>query len=301
MSADTVSATVPCKSADLARCFTVATSWSALVVAGLCMLCLAGRPAAAETTTFPDLQTIIDRETLRIGILAQDIPPFVLTAEDGTLTGVDVHIAKRLAARLGVRPDFVRTAKTTDELIRQTARGEVDIAMSFISRTIGRAMLVRFSRPYVTEHVAFALNRRVALQSGVDCPETPADLLSVAQGDWKIGAQRGTVFETALRDRGIEAPMNLFDSIQAMLAAVESGTHIGALAGEVALRYAMDKNPKMRIKIKLCLVGKQRDYISVAIRPDAPNLKEFIDVGFDNVDLQLDVSGSMDVESDWRL
>lgn len=264
-------------------------------------ICLSIPAALAETTTFPDLQSILDQKKLRVGLITRDIPPFVITAKDGTLSGVDIRIAKGLAKRLGVAPEFVRTADTTDALIQQIAKGDVDIAISFISRSVGRAMQVYFSRPYLTEHVAFAMNRRVSLQGGVDCPESPDDLNALAEHDWKIGAQRGTIFEKVLKDRGLQKSMGLFDSLQKMLTEVESGTHIGGLAGEVALRYALKAQPGLRIKVKLCLVGTQKDNIAVAIRPDAPNLKNFVDIAFDNVDIQLDATGVLQVDSDWEL
>jgi ABC-type amino acid transport substrate-binding protein len=224
-----------------------------------------------------------------------------VTADDGTMSGVDLRIARGIARRLGVEPHFVRTAKTTDALVRQAAVGDVDIAISFVSRTLTRAMQVRFSRPYITEQIGFALNRRVAMQAGVDCPKSPDDLVPLTKHDWKIGAQRGTIFQTALEDKGLKESTSLFDSLQDMLAAVQSGTHLGGLAGEVALRYALNEQPGLRIKIKLCLIGEQKDHIAIAIRPDAPNLKDFIDIALDNVDLQLDASGVLDVDSDWDL
>ena len=262
--------------------------------------CLPATAASQDATTpFSDIQTIVDRGTLRVALLAKDIPPFLITAEDGTPTGIDVRIARGLADRLGVATEFVRSAETTDALVEQAASGQVDIAISFITRTMARSLRVRFSRPYVNEHVSLALNRRVALQTGLQCPNAPDDLASLASGNWKIGAQRGTVFEGALRNLGLEDSMTVFEDIGSMLAAVQSGTHIAGLGGEVALRYAMKLNPGLRIKVEICKVGEQKDNIAVAIRPDAPNLKDFIDIAFDNVAIQLDANGVLRAESDW--
>ncbi|MGD8511864.1 MAG: transporter substrate-binding domain-containing protein [Gammaproteobacteria bacterium] len=215
------------------------------------------------------------------------------------MTGIDIRIANGLARRLGVKTEFVRTAKTTDALVQQAASGQVDIAISFISRTVTRSLQVRLSRPYVTEHVALALNRRAALQVGVKCPESRDDLASLARGNWKIGAQRGTTFESVLSDVELGDSMALFDDIGSMLAAVQSGTHIGGLAGEVALRYAMKVDPALRVKVEICTFGEQKDNIAVAIRPDAPNLKEILDIAFDNVAIQVDAHGVVQAETDW--
>lgn len=283
------------------RTWHTAQGWAATLAGVVAAFCLTASIAHAETTTFPDIQSILDRRKLRVGLLDHDIPPFLVTAEDGALSGIDVRIARGLAKRLGVDPEFVRTADTADALIRQAAEGEVDIAISFITRTLDRAMLVRFSRPYLSEHIAFALNRRVALQSGADCPESPDDVAGLAGHGLNVGAQRGTVFEKALKDRGLQDSTTLFDSIQEMLEAVESGSHMGGLAGEVALRYALKARPALLIKIKLCLVGEQKDNIAVAVRPDAPNLADWIDIAFENVSLSLDPMGVLSIDADWAL
>ena len=53
------------------------------------------------------------------------------------------------------------------------------------------------------------------------------------------------------------------------------------------------------IKLKLCLVGEQKDQIAIATRPDAPNLAAWIDVVLDNVGLQMKPSGIFSLGTDW--
>ena len=77
---------------------------------------------------------------------------------------------------------FVRTAVTHDELVAQVAAGEVDVAVSSVTRTVERAQVVRFSRPYLTQSVAVALNRVRALRENVACPDTPADAAAWRRG-----------------------------------------------------------------------------------------------------------------------
>ena len=59
------------------------------------------------------------------------------------------------------------------------------------------------------------------------------------------------------------------------------------------------RRPAARITLKLCLVGKQKDQIAIAVRPDAPNLTAWIDVVLDNVDLRLNPSGIFTLGADW--
>ncbi|MGA9328994.1 MAG: transporter substrate-binding domain-containing protein, partial [Bradyrhizobium sp.] len=119
---------------------------------------------AATFSSFPDIRQLQERGALRVGLVAKDIPPLLVTGSDGQPAGIEVAMANGLARRLGVELQFVRTAATHDELVAQVATGEVDVAVSSITRTVERAKVVRFSRPYLTQSVAVALNRVRALQ-----------------------------------------------------------------------------------------------------------------------------------------
>ncbi|MGA9301530.1 MAG: transporter substrate-binding domain-containing protein, partial [Bradyrhizobium sp.] len=130
---------------------------------------------AATFSSFPDIRQLQERGALRVGLVAKDIPPLLVTGSDGQPAGIEVAMANGLARRLGVELQFVRTAATHDELVAQVATGEVDVAVSSITRTVERAKVVRFSRPYLTQSVAVALNRMRALQENVACPDTAAD------------------------------------------------------------------------------------------------------------------------------
>ena len=264
------------------------------------LLCSAATTAETQAA-FSDIQAILDRQTLRVGLLKHDLPPFVETNEDGSPAGIDVLIAEALARRLGVTADFRRTAETTDELIRQVAGGDVDIALSFLSRSSKRALHVRFSRPYVTEHPAFVINRSKALRYGVACPTEPEQVIALLGQDRDVGTLRGSVFEGILSGLGANKKTRAFRGVEGMLAAVESGDILGALGGEVALRHGLDLRPSLRIKVQICLVGAERERISVAIRPDAPNLANWIDIVLENIDLRVDTSGKLHVNSDWAL
>src|SRR4029079_15269129 len=102
-------------------------------------------------SSFPDLRQVQERGVLHVGLVAKDIPPLLITGSDGQPAGIEDAMASGLARRLGVKLQFVRTAATHDELVTQVAAGEVDVAVSSVTRTIERAKMVRFSRPYLTQ------------------------------------------------------------------------------------------------------------------------------------------------------
>ncbi|WP_255246712.1 transporter substrate-binding domain-containing protein, partial [Burkholderia pseudomallei] len=70
---------------------------------------LIGASFAAATAHAADLlDEVKQRGTLRIG-LEGTFPPFNSKNPQGELVGFDVDIAKAIAAKLGVKPEFVTT------------------------------------------------------------------------------------------------------------------------------------------------------------------------------------------------
>jgi polar amino acid transport system substrate-binding protein len=255
--------------------------------------------AAAALSGFPDIRQVQERGTLRVGLVAKDIPPLLVTGSDGQPAGIEVAMANGLARRLGVKLQFVRTAATHDELVAQVASGEVDVAVSSITRTVERAQAVRFSRPYLTQSVAVALNRVRALQENVACPDTPADAAALAARPGGLGVTRGGAYEQALRNQDKKINPVMFDTESELDEALENDRLLAGLGGEIELRELFARHPAARIKLKLCLVGEQKDQIAIAVRPDAPNLTAWIDVVLDNVGLQLKPSGIFTLGTDW--
>jgi ABC-type amino acid transport substrate-binding protein len=254
---------------------------------------------SAPLSSFPDIRQVQQRGALRVGLVAKDIPPLLVTGSDGQPAGIEVAMANGLAKRLGVRLQFVRTAATHDELVAQVAAGKVDIAVSSVSRTVERAKVVRFSRPYLTQSVAVVLNRVRALKENVACPDTPAAAAALAARPDGLGVTRGGAYEQALRNQDAKANLVVFDNEKELQGALESGKLLAGLGGEIELRDMFARRPADRIKLKLCLVGKQKDQIAIAVRPDAPNLTAWIDVVLDNVDLRLNPSGIFTLGADW--
>ena len=81
--------------------------------------------------------------------------------------------------------------------------------------------------------------------------------------------------------------------------ALEADKLLAGLGAEIELRQLFALHPAARIKLKLCLVGEQKDQIAIAVRPDAPNLVTWIDIVLDNVGLQLKPSGIFTLGTDW--
>jgi ABC-type amino acid transport substrate-binding protein len=89
---------------------------------------------------------------LRVAVL-QDRLPFAFPNREGQLVGLDVEMARALAANLGVRAEFFEIA--TEALPGVLMRGVCDIAMSGVAVTPDRAATIVFSTPYLDETLSF--------------------------------------------------------------------------------------------------------------------------------------------------
>ena len=99
-------------------------------------------PAAATEVRWP-------AEVLKIGTPGDYAPYAWFDPASGTYLGSDISMARALAQRLGLTPEFVQTSWST--LVADAAAGRFDIAVGGISITAERQRVVEFSKPYATD------------------------------------------------------------------------------------------------------------------------------------------------------
>lgn len=122
----------------------------------LILTLLLAMPAFAQPVeTQTRLDDIVSHGVLRVG-LPGDYQPFaVLDKATGKYTGLDVEMARRLAASLNVQVQFVATSWAT--LLPDLAAGKFDVGMGGISITLPRQQAAFFSAPLMrTGKVAIA-------------------------------------------------------------------------------------------------------------------------------------------------
>jgi cyclohexadienyl dehydratase len=104
-----------------------------------------GTPAAAQS---PDrLQKVLDAKVLRVGT-TMDTPMFSMRdPTTGALEGFDMDVLATLAPALGVKIDYVKM--TFGSMIPDLLADKFDVAMSGMGRTLERARVATFSKPYM--------------------------------------------------------------------------------------------------------------------------------------------------------
>ncbi|WP_207005132.1 transporter substrate-binding domain-containing protein [Trinickia mobilis] len=112
-----------------------------LFVAGLIGATFTAVTAHAEDL----LDQVKQRGSLRIG-LEGTFPPFNSKAANGELVGYDVDIAKAVAAKLGVKPEFVTTEWSG--IIAGLQAGKFDVIVNQVGVTDARKQTLDFSPAY---------------------------------------------------------------------------------------------------------------------------------------------------------
>lgn len=113
--------------------------WAAAVLAGLA-LAAAGAAGAAESI----LDKVKQAGVVRIGT-GNDTPPMNYLDDQGRWTGFDVELGDAIARQLGVKVE--RVAVNNKTRIAFLANGQIDVALSNISRTLSREEQVDFVDP----------------------------------------------------------------------------------------------------------------------------------------------------------
>lgn len=160
-------------------------------LAVLCFGSFAVFGVMAEDAVDPDVQAIIDRGVLRVGVKNAVIGFGFQDTLTGEYSGMEIDLATALAEELGVDVEFTTvTAATRTELLDS---GDIDCVLATFTITEERKESWDFTTPYYTDHVTVLVEDA----SGI---KTLADL----EGKL-VGVSSGSTSARALTSAMIEA------------------------------------------------------------------------------------------------
>ena len=149
----------------------------------LALTLFAGSAAHAQAQAAPPTLT---RGVLKIAIEGT-YAPFTYKDDKGNLTGYDVDFARLLAARLGLKPEFVLTEWSG--IIAGLQANKYDVVVNQVGITAERQKSVGLSRPY-----AYSSPQIIVKKAGTFSPRTLADLKGK-----RVGVGLGSNYEQQLR------------------------------------------------------------------------------------------------------
>lgn len=216
------------------------------------------------------LDTVRARGTLRIA-MEGTYPPFNFKdSKTGQLAGYDVDVAKAVAARLGLKPEFVSTEWSA--ILAGLAAGKYDVIVSQVGITARREQAFDFSQPYTYSWPQLIVRRNDSARYA-----SLADLKGKT-----LGVGQGSVFEQQARavpgitiKRYPAAPENLqdlaFGRVDAALndslmvswllrqssLPIKAGARVGAVERTgIAMRKG---NPEFKAAVDKALAGLRAD------------------------------------------
>jgi ABC-type amino acid transport substrate-binding protein len=227
----------------------------------------------------PDIQKIIDRGKISVGLYYKDKPPFIMTDKNGELYGLDIGIARDIAKYLGVRVVFNREAKTYAELHQIAANGitakgnPIDVVISKFSRTYERAKNVRYTRPYVTFRQALIINKIHAVRYKIE--NYPIKYL--ADGKVKIGVRVKTSYVEFAKElfKNAEIVEGEWEDIVKM---VVKGQITAIMRDEYEIMKLIKRNPELAIKVSVYILNDRKDHIAMAVPCESINLLAWLDI-----------------------
>lgn len=214
---------------------------------------------AAGTAQAADLQEIIARGTVRIGVPV-DVPPFGFVDASNEPAGLDVDVANMIGEALGVTVELQQI--TGANRVPYLVTDRLDLVISAMGATPERAQQVAFSSPYSALSIGVFGPDSIAVSS-------PADL-----GSETIAVARGTTQDIELTAAAPNAAIQRFDDDATAAAAFLSGqTQLLATANVVAKDLG-DKNPNVQLNAKFIL---RYSPTHIGIQQGNPELLRWLD------------------------
>lgn len=125
------------------------------------------------------LEAILERGAVRIGVA--EFVPWTFESANGELAGFEIDVGAKLAADIGVLPEY--RLYPWEEIVPALQAGEIDVIAAGMAITPGRALEVAFSNPYFASGVGLATNtaRTADVTSLTALNEPGRTIVTVAQ------------------------------------------------------------------------------------------------------------------------
>lgn len=208
----------------------------------------------------PDIARIVNRGELVVAMLGVDTPPFFYE-RNGELVGLEVDLARAIAKELGVSVRFNRSAKSFNGVVDVVARGEADMAISKLSRTLARTQVIAFTQPYLTLNHALILNRVAFARHARDRPVTEV----IRRFTGTIGVISRSSFEDYASRYFPKATIKTYPSWPDVLKALEKGEVMAAYRDEFEVKRILKADPTASLTLRTVTLKDLEDTLGIAV------------------------------------
>lgn len=258
----------------------------------LVLLCASLAHAQLPNSTIPlpaDIAVIKKKNVLVVAMTKKDNPPF-FSGQGDSIKGLDVEIARRIGTVLGVPVEFRRDAESFAEVVEQVRSNSADIAVSKLSITGPRLMVVRFSAPYIKLKQAMIINRLWLSQHSQG--REPYEV--IRNFDGKISFIRNSSYDTFARVNFPKAKYIPEDSWDVIINKVTSGAIAAGYRDEFEIKKISFEKPEAAITTKTITISDSVDNIAVAVNYNSQHLLSIVDFVIKNEFSNIDTKKLMD-------
>ena len=225
-----------------------------------------------------DINGIIERKELKVAITQVDQPPFYFMDKNGNLAGFDIDLSQKMADSLGVKLVITRDAPSFNDLVTLVAEGKVDMAVSKLSRTLSRAVSVKFSAPYITFKQGLLFNRvqlaKVASESEVN--------KYVRNYKGTIGVIAKSSYANYAKANFPYAQIKEYPSWEDAVAALLKGEVLSVYRDELEIKRLLSSIPNSSLTLKPLYFTDLTDPIAIAVNKDNSQLLYWVNIFLEN-------------------
>jgi ABC-type amino acid transport substrate-binding protein len=225
----------------------------------------------AETafTQIPTIAEIKKRGVLRIAVNSKDTLPFFYKDKSGALKGSEIELSQEVCKELGVKPKFIRTTASFNNLVNQVANDEADLAISWISITPDRSEKAYFSQAYMQLEAGILVNYQAALKLGwKDNKESFFKFLTSTKGkNAKILSETGSWHSRYIDENFSEASAINEEKWEKRIPELLAGKITCIIFDGFILQGILRKHPELHLKLKYENIPDIEDFIGIAVNP----------------------------------
>jgi cyclohexadienyl dehydratase len=230
-------------------------------------------PAATQSPSPDRLQKILAAGVLRVGT-SMDTPVFSMRdPATGKLEGFDMDALATLGPALGVRIDYVKM--TFGSMLADLAADKFDVAMSGMGRTLDRARVATFSKPYMRYGKLMMI--RSADQERF---KTLADL---DHPGIRIAYNKGGLNDRFANTMFKQATPTGFDSNELATADLVTGKVDGQVSDSTAAIYMARQDPRLAAMSPDNVFNPV--YVAMLLRRDDQTLLNYINIWIDQIEM----------------
>lgn len=220
----------------------------------------------------PDIARIVNNGELVVAMLKVDTPPFFSYNKSGQWVGLDVDLAEAIAQELGVKLRINRDGSSFNAVVDILARGEADLAISKLSRTLARSQTIAFSNPYLTLNHALLLNRVkfAQLAKGREVPE------AIRAFNGSIGVIAKSSFADYAKRNFPKSSIQEFPTWNNVLAALQKGEITAAYRDELEIKRILSTDATASLVLRTVTLKDLEDTLGIGVSISSPRLLAFV-------------------------